>query len=134
MPTVSEPIWPSQEDKRRTAILDYRDGTDTLPVLEARLFGTGLRGQELSMYIKQAQYAYLEKHPKKPEPSKVLVLERGGKTTTFNFNDYHNAAFACRMLRRVPGVIFANVVSADAQHIVIDVNRESFVSDMLRLL
>lgn len=134
MPTVSEPTGPSIEDKRLAALNDYRAGVDTLPVLKARLYATGLRGVDISLYIKEAQWALLDAQPKKPEPSNVLMLELGGKATTFRFNNYANAAYACRMLRRVPGVIFANVVSADAQHIVIDVNRETFVSNMLRLL
>lgn len=134
MPTISEPTWPAQEDKRKAAINDYVNGTDSMAVLEARLYAAGYRGQDISSAVKQAQYALLAKQPKRKELSHVLVLELGGKTTRFRFEDYHYAAFACRMLRRVPNVIFANVVNGDEQHIIIDVNKETFVSDMLRCM
>lgn len=80
MPTVAEPIWPTQLERRGQIIDDYIvakpgtiDASDA--VLRARLYGNGLRGQDLWAEVRLAQYARIE-HQRCPVTAKPCP--RGG--------------------------------------------------------
>lgn len=110
MPTISEPLWPEQDDKINAIVADFINGVDTEGVFKARLFGTGLRGQDLTSIYNVTMDAVIEKglaRVARYEPRKVLVMERGGATRTINFKDAHCAANAVELLRRQPNVLFA---------------------------
>lgn len=109
MPTVSEPQWPIQDEKTQAIIEDFLQGHDTYTVFRARLFGVGLRSEDLRAVVRQSIELKEARMPAE-KPSKVLVMERGGAHTTLRFtNDFH-AGRAVEMLRRQPNVIFANRV------------------------
>jgi hypothetical protein len=100
-------------------------------VLEARLHANGLRGQDLTATANLARMQRREKYPPLKEPANVLVLERGGNSNTFRFATRDAANVACRMLRKMPNVIFANVVRNYDQPPPQD---DPFVNELLKLL
>lgn len=60
MPTVAEPIWPGKEERRTLCITEFvrarpGDVDDSLDVLRARLFGLGLRLDDLRLEVSRAQ-------------------------------------------------------------------------------
>lgn len=110
MPTISEPLWPEQDDKINRIVSDFLSGIDSPDVFKARLFGTGLRGQDLTAIYNVALGTKVEQslaHQAKFEPRKVLVMERGGETTTIRFKDSACAGHAVILLRKQPNVLFA---------------------------
>lgn len=110
MPTISEPIWPEKDDKVNRIVSDFLAGIDSSDVFKARLFGTGLRGQDLTAAYNVALDAKANQssvHNAKFEPRKVLVMERGGGTSTIRFKDAACAGQAVALLRRQPNVLFA---------------------------
>jgi len=136
MPTISEPLWP--EVNRRIAQIktDFINGTDSEAVLSARLFGAGLRGQDLDAAIMEAKFKKAEKHHMKPEPMNVLVMERDGTASVLRFNNPESAANAVSLLRRQPNVRFAARVRADharPKYVagLYDCSNEEFVISML---
>lgn len=113
MPTVSEPVWTETAVRIERIKLDFINGVDTEAVLSARLFGAGLRGQDLDAEIVMAKYAKLDKHHMKPEPMNVLVMERDGKSTILRFINAEAAGVAVKLLRKQPNILFASRVRAN---------------------
>lgn len=110
MPTISEPLWPEREEKINRIVSDFLTGMDSPDVFKARLFGCNLRGQDLTAVYNVAMEASIERslaHRAKHEPRKVLVMERGGGTSTIRFKDAASAGHAVSLLRRQPNVLFA---------------------------
>ena len=110
MPTISEPLWPENDDLINRIVSDFLTGADSSDVFKARLFGTGLRGQDLSAAFNIAMDARVNQclaHQAQYEPRKVLVMERGGETTTIRFKDSACAGHAVGLLRKQPNVLFA---------------------------
>lgn len=59
MPTVAEMIWPERDERIRICVQQFveaspRDIDDSEDVLKARLFGLGLRGQDLQLEFRNA--------------------------------------------------------------------------------
>jgi hypothetical protein len=109
MPTISEPQWPIKDEKRKQIVSDFLANLDTLEVFRARLYGTGLRGQDLFLEVHEA--LHLKCQAIKPEkPTEVLVMQRDGKQFTFRFNTDFNAGYAVERLRKQPHVLFASRV------------------------
>lgn len=112
MPTISEPTWRFKEGRTKAIVNDFINGIDTEEVFRARLYGNGLRGQEITLLVHDAQHTKMaEKYLKLgPRLVTVLVLERGGVSSTFRFNNADSAGHAVKLLRKLPNVIFANRV------------------------
>lgn len=111
MPTISEPQWPIQDEKTQGIIEEYLQGHDTVEVFKARLYGNGLRGEDMLITVGRAIKLRAERDGKKyVAPTKVLVMERDGRQSTIRFNTDFNAAKAVEMLRRQPHVLFASRV------------------------
>lgn len=59
MPTIAEPLWREKQERVALAIKDFveaipRSIDDSPDVLAARLFGYGLRGQDLALELREA--------------------------------------------------------------------------------
>jgi hypothetical protein len=72
MPTISEPIWREKQERVEQAIKDFIEAErhsvdDSEDVLRARLFGFGLRGEDLHLEVHRACLAKLERRPKCPK-------------------------------------------------------------------
>lgn len=66
MSTVSEPIWPERDERIEIAVRQFveakpREVDDSSDVLSARLFGYGLRGQDLRSKMYDAVAAKQER-------------------------------------------------------------------------
>lgn len=110
MPTISEPLWPEKDEKTNRIVKDFLDGVDTEAVFKARLHGNGLRGQDLNLIVNEALYIVVQRklsHSSYHNPTKVLVMERGGAQTTLRFKDSFHAGRAVELLRKQPNVLFA---------------------------
>lgn len=64
--TISEPIWPERDERIKIAVQQFvaakpRDIDDSEDVLRARLFGYGLRGQDLQSEFNHARLAKFER-------------------------------------------------------------------------
>jgi hypothetical protein len=65
MPTISEPKWPDTSERIAQAVNDFIEAkpvtvSDSEHVLSARLFGFGLRGQDLRLEVNRAVSAKLK--------------------------------------------------------------------------
>lgn len=132
--TVAESTGTSKDDHTKVIIDDYVNGPrrfNSDAVLEARLRANGLRGQDLTATVRLARMERREKYPPLKEPANVLVLARGGKSSTFRFATRDAANVACRMLRKMPEVIFANVVRNYDKPLPQD---DPFANELLKLL
>jgi len=109
MPIVSEPLWPEKDEKTNQIVKDFLEGTDTENVFRARLYGNGLRGQDLILIVHEALHITMQARlaHKDYEPTKVLVMERGGEKNTIRFKDSKSAGKAVELLRKQPNVLFA---------------------------
>lgn len=110
MPTISEPLWPEQDDKINRIVSDFLADMDSPDVFKARLFCTGLRGQDLTAIYNITMDAKVEQaiaHKAYASPNKVLVMERGGAKSTIRFKDSACAGHAVALLRKQPNVLFA---------------------------
>lgn len=110
MPTISEPQWPIQDEKTQAIIEDFLQGHDSATVFGARLYGNGMRGEDLRITTGRAIKLKAERDTKPEHPAKVLVMERDGNSATLRFINAYYAGRAVEMLRRQPNVIFANRV------------------------
>jgi hypothetical protein len=66
VPTVSEPTWPERDDRIKIAVQQFvkaksREVDDSEDVLKARLFGLGLRGQDLELEFSRAKTKKFER-------------------------------------------------------------------------
>lgn len=80
MPTIAEPIWPECDARIKQAVVDFvtakpREIDDSEDVLTARLFGLGLRGQDLRAEVYAAVVAKQERQ-KCPGTGKVCPRVR----------------------------------------------------------
>lgn len=111
MPTISEPLWPEQDEKTSRIVNDFLGGVDSEAVFKARLYGNGLRGQDLDMIMRETLHVFAQKnlllHRGYYNPTKVLVMERDGTRNTLRFKDTASAGKAVELLRRQPNVLFA---------------------------
>lgn len=110
MPTISEPLWPENNEKINRVVADFIAGVDSADVFKARLFGCNLRGEDLTSVFNVAMEAVIGRQMAfnaKFEPTKVLVMERGGETNTIRFKDAASAGQAVALLRKQPNVLFA---------------------------
>lgn len=110
MPTISEPLWPENDEKINRIVADFIAGVDSEAVFKARLFGCNLRGEDLTSVFNVAMDAVIERRMAfnaRYEPSKVLVMERGGVTNTIRFKSSFYAGRAVELLRKQPNVLFA---------------------------
>jgi hypothetical protein len=73
MPTVAESMWLARKERVEQVVKDFVNATrgnidDSVGVLEARLFGAGLRGQDLRTQVRLAQMEKIERLVVKPVP------------------------------------------------------------------
>jgi len=78
MPTIAEPLWPERHARVAQAIREFveaapRSIDDSEDVLSARLFGLGLRGQDLYLEV---HHAALQKFERQKCPGTGQVCRR----------------------------------------------------------
>lgn len=110
MPTISEPLWPENDEKINSIVADFIAGVDSADVFKARLFGCNLRGEDLTSVFNVAMDVVVERElafKANQVGDKVLVMERGGGTATLRFRSSFYAGRAVELLRKQPNVLFA---------------------------
>ena len=80
MPTVAEPIWPEQDERRALCVKQFiearpNDIDDSEDVLRARLFALGMRGHDLQMQVYAAK---IDRHERRLCPRTKQDCPRGG--------------------------------------------------------